>query len=51
MVDYSNAWPNYYVGFLWLAVFIAFAVMKYPHGKKKEGTNHELDQVHSKHRQ
>ncbi|MCY0888755.1 MAG: hypothetical protein OWQ59_09905 [Alicyclobacillaceae bacterium] len=37
MVDYANAWPNYYVGFLWLAAFIGFVAFKYPHGKGKGG--------------
>lgn len=35
MVDYANAWPNYYVGFLWLAVFIAFVIFPYPHRHNK----------------
>ena len=30
MVDLSNAWPNYYAGFLWLIVFLAFVLIKYP---------------------
>jgi len=34
MVDMSNAWPNYYAGFLWLIVFIGFAILKYSHGKR-----------------
>ncbi len=33
MVNTANAWPNYYVGFLWLIVFVVFAVAKYPHHK------------------
>lgn len=51
MVNDSNAWPNYYAGYLWLAVFITFAVLKYPHRKKKGESNHELDQVHARHGQ
>ncbi len=34
MVDTSNAWPNYYVGFLWLIVFFMFTVGQYPHEGK-----------------
>ncbi len=34
VVNTANAWPNYYAGFLWLAVFIAFVAIKYPHGKR-----------------
>ncbi len=34
MVDTANAWPNYYAGFIWLAVFIVFIAGKYPHGKR-----------------
>lgn len=30
MIDYANAWPNYYVGILWVIVFIAFVAAKYP---------------------
>ena len=30
MVDVSNAWPNYYAGFLWLIVFLAFVAIRYP---------------------
>lgn len=37
MVDYANAWPNYYVGFAWLLVFITFVVFSYPHrGRRGE---------------
>lgn len=36
MVNMTNAWPNYYAGFLWLAVFIAFVIFKYPHGKEEK---------------
>ncbi|MCI0182888.1 hypothetical protein MM817_02982 [Acidibacillus sp. S0AB] len=38
MVNFSNAWPNYYVGYLWLIVFMMFVAAKYPHhdrGDKK----------------
>ncbi len=33
MVNTANAWPNYYVGVLWLVIFISFAIAKYPHHK------------------
>jgi hypothetical protein len=37
MVDYANAWPNYYVGFAWLFVFIVFLIFPYPHIGSKGG--------------
>lgn len=33
MVNTANAWPNYYVGVLWLIAFIVFAIAKYPNHK------------------
>lgn len=33
MINTANAWPNYYVGILWLVVFIGFVIAKYPHHK------------------
>lgn len=37
MVDYANAWPNYYVGLAWLLVFITFVVFSYPHRGRRGG--------------
>ena len=35
MVDMSNAWPNYWVGIIWVIAFIVFVIAKYP-GHKGE---------------
>ena len=34
MINAANGWANYYVGIIWLVVFAAFALLKYPHHER-----------------